>query len=334
MGKNRMWVLMTLVLGGLICTSPAWGEEPLSWKNLSLEATAGWDYNTNPGQQPDNSNSQQFTGGRGSSMVYVQNLRTWYNFNPKGPFDVEARYEYYQTFDTKAQFSQFDVLSHLWTLTPSYLFGSNKAYVAFSFDYTDVDSNKYETFYALQPRLFRRFSEEVGVEVGVNMARDYYWTPLNKNPIIGTSLGKLDRSNRRIGPQLSFFYFIGDKGTLQAQFNYDNVDAVGRNFQGERWHMLLNGLYQVHPRINVNLFIDLGLEPYFHRSIDGSITNGSNTVFSVRNDQMINLGAIISADLYKGLGCNVHYFFTRVSSNFDLYQYHTHVIGFLLSYKK
>jgi hypothetical protein len=332
MGKNRMLVLMTLVLGGLICTSPAWGEEPLAWKNLSLEATAGWDYNTNPGQQPDNPKSQQFPGGRGSSMVYVNNLRTWYNFNPTGPFDVEARYEYYQTFDTRAQFSQFDVLSHVLTLTPSYLFGSNKAYIAISYNYTDVDSSKYETFYALQPRLFRRFSEEVGVEVGMNMARESYWTPLNKDFFVTvgpTNLGKLDRSNRRIGPQLGFFYFIGDKGTLQAQFNYDNVNAVGRNFQGERWHLLLNGLYQIHPRINVNLFIDLGLEPYYHRSIDGS-----PNVFPARNDQMINLGAIISADLYKGLGCNVHYYFTRVNSNFDLYEYHTHVIGFLLSYKK
>ncbi len=318
MGNKRMLVLMTLALGVLTCTGPAWGAEHLSWKNLSLEATSGWDFDSNVAQQPDNPVDAAQVPGQGN-MVYINNLRTWYHFNPKEPFDVEVRYEYYQTFNTRL--SLYDVLANTVTLMPSYLFGSTKAWLAFSYNYTDVDSSKYQTFYALQPRLFHRFSQEVGLELGMNMAREYFWAPL--------TLGDFDRSNRRVGPQLGFYYFIGDKGTLQAQFNYDYVAAVGRNNQGDRWHLLLNALYQVHPKINLNLFIDLGLEPYYHTYVDGS-----GISFPSRDDKMLTLGAVVAFDIYKGLGCNVHYYFTRVDSNVGLYDYHRQIVGFLLSYKR
>lgn len=317
MGNRKLLILVMLLLSVFLVRSQVWGEF-LSPKNLSFEATAGWDFDSNASQQPHSPAAAALVPGRGSA-VYTQNAKLGYSFNPAGPFDLETKYDYYQNFHTRRPLTQFDVLMHTATVRPSYLFGSTKLFLPFIYNFTDVQSDKYATSYLLQPTVFHRFTQDWGLEVGMNLAREYAWAPI--------TVPEYDRSGRKIGSLLGLYYFINQKGFLQARFGYDFFDAVGQNNVGSRFHILFNALYQPHERVKLNAFLDLGLEPYDHRYFDGTAT-----AYPRRNDTILNLGGIVTFNIYKGFDFNVHYYFTRDYSNVTWYDYSRHMVGGLLSY--
>jgi hypothetical protein len=189
-------------------------------------------------------------------------------------------------------------------------------YLPFSYNFTDVQSDKYSTNFDLSPTVFHRYSQEIGIETSLTLARYYAWTPI--------AIPEYDRSGRQIGPVLGFYYFYKPGGYIQARVRYDYFAAGGRNNDGSRVHFLLNGVYPLpaHPRFTLNMFVDLGLEPYDHHYFDGT-----RTWFPRRHDTIFNFGSILTYSIYKTLTINVHYYLTRQASNIPTYDYVRHVVG-------
>jgi hypothetical protein len=283
---------------------------------LYLYATTGWDYNSNPASKPSGTAGALIPGHGGAA--YTQNGKVAARVNPQGPFDVQGTYEYFQTFNMGRPNSLYDSLMHTVTVRPSYLFGSTQFSTPFIFNLTDVQSDKNSNSYVLQPTVFHRFSEAWGLEVAMNLARLYVSTPV--------TIGEFNRSGRAIGGLAGLYYFLGDKGYIQARFGYDNFDAVGGNNDGSKILMMLNAFYQPHPRIKLNPFISLGIEPYNNRYTDGIRTRDA------RNDTILNIGAIATFNIYKWVDFNVHYYFTQDWSNVKVYAYDRHMVGGLLSF--
>jgi hypothetical protein len=284
---------------------------------LYLYGTTGWDYNSNAAQKPSGSDGATIPGRGGAA--YTQNAKLGVRVNPQGPFDIQGMYEYYQVFNVTRPNSLYDSLMHTFTLRPSYLFGSTQISAPFFFNYTDVDSSKYSTSYVLQPTIFRRFTQEWGGEVAMNLSRLYVTAPV--------SINEYNRSGRAIGFLAGlYYYFDSDKGYIQARFGYDNFNAAGSNNDGSKILMMLNALYQPHPRIKLNPFISLGIDPYNNRYFDGITTQ------SPRNDTTLNIGAIATFNVYKWVDFNLHYYYTKDWSNVNLYSYDRHMVGGLLSF--
>jgi len=302
----------------LLTTNNQAASSPFSEENVYLYATTGWDYNSNPAQKPSDAATARRIPGHGGA-VYTQNAKLGYRVNPQGPFDVEAMYDYYQYFNTARPNTIYDSLMHTVTVRPSYLYGSTKFYLPFVFNLTDVQSDKYSNSYLLQPTVFHRYSQEWGFELAMNLAREYVSAPV--------AIGEFNRSNRRIGFLAGAYYFIpDDKGYVQARFGYDRVGAVGRNNVGSKILMMVNMLYQATPRLKLNPFISIGVDPYDFRYNDAVILH------SDREDTTIKIGAILTYNVYKWVDLNVHYYVTRGISNIKLYDYEQHMVGGLLSF--
>jgi len=284
---------------------------------IYLYGTAGWDYNSNPAQKPSGTDGQTIPGHGGAA--YTQNAKVAVRVNPQGPFDVQGTYEYYQIFNMVRPNSLYDSLMHTFTVRPTYLFGSTQLSAPFIFNMTDVDASKYSNSYVLQPTVFHRFTQEWGFELAMNLARLYVSAPV--------SIGEYNRSGRTIGFVSGLYYFFdANKGYIQARVGYDNFNAVGSNNDGSKILLMLNALYQPHPRIKLNPFISLGIEPYNNRYTDGISTHNA------RNDTILNIGAIGTVNIYKWIDFNLHYYYTKEWSNIALYAYNRHMVGGLLSF--
>ena len=309
-------VLMVTLLG----TQVAWGRDWFSDKYLYLYGAAGWDYDSNASQKPFDPVAAATVRGK-DAATYMQNAKIGYRINPDGPWDLETTYEYYQNFHASHPEGLYDTLIHTIGLNPSYLMGSTKFYLPFYFNYTDVASSKYATSYRLTPTVFHRFSEKWGVEGGMNLARDYAVTPL--------TLSQYDRSGRMIGGLLGVYYFIpNDKGYVQTRFSYDYFWGAGssNNNTGSRIHLFANAVFKPRPKIALQGFIDLELQPYVNGYFDGVTTS------SARNDTILNLGAVVTYNITKRVGINGHYYFTRDWSNVSLYSFDRHMVGGLLTF--
>ena len=310
-------VICFLAIVLFLTINPA-SSSAISDENVYLYATTGWDYNSNPGQKPSDAATARRVPGHGGA-VYTQNAKLGFKANPQGPFDVEAMYDYYQYFNTTRPNTLYDSLIHTFTLRPSYLFGSTKFYLPFVFNLTDVQSDKYSNSFLLQPTVFHRYNQEWGFELAMNLLREYVSAPV--------AIGEFNRSARTIGFLGGVYYFLSqDKGYVQARFGYDRVSAVGRNNVGSKILMMVNLLYQATPRLKLNPFISIGVDPYDFRYNDAVILH------NVRDDTTIKIGAIVTYNVYKWVDLNVHYYVTREISNIKLYDYEQHMVGALLSF--
>jgi hypothetical protein len=334
MGKKVLVVCLMM----LALTSGGWaGAAAPAPQNLHLEVWTDFDYDTNTTQQNSLPADVQTTGKQ-ASMVYTQGLKAQYELNPAGPFNLQAKYEYFQNFH--AQASLVDTMLHTWTLTPSYLLGEYrniKVWVPCSFNYTDVGSDKYFTNFALAPNLFHRFSKNMGYGAEVRLGSRYGWLPQ-------TFPQFYDYTSRGIGGSLGYYYFLNNGGYLQARLNYDCVGARGSNNDASRYSLLLSGEYPITSRLNFLLYLDLALQNNDHLFQQGRIVIVNlppgvavilppEPVFPKRRDKNLLLGAIATMKIYRGLQGSLHYYFTRHDSNIPFYNYTSHIFGAQLAYK-
>jgi hypothetical protein len=327
-----------LLIAALSAFSPNLGSgaEP---QKFNLEASADFDYDTNTTQQSNLPADLVTTGQRGS-MVYSQTLKLQYELNPQGPLNLQGKYEFFQNFHARASF--VDTMIHTWTLTPSYLLGSSrniKVWLPFSFNYTDVGSDKYFTFFGLAPNLFHRFSQTMGYGVEVRFGRRYGWLPQVFPQFY-------DYTSRDIGASLGYYYFLANGGYLQARLSYDYVGAQGSNNDASRYSILVSGEYPFTSRLSLLLYLDLAYLDADHSFRQGQlvIINPNlppgtvilvppEPTFPQRRDKNVLFGAIGTVKIYRGLQGSLHYYFTRHDSNLAVYDYTSHIFGAQIAYK-
>ena len=286
---------------------------------LRFNVSVGVDYDSNVTLQPGDPAAAKLVSGAGD-VVYTQTANLEFNPFPLDPFGLLFQYSYYQNFHPRI--STYDMLSHVWGLCPNYSFQNSRVWLPFSFNYTDVQSDKYYTAFLLTPTYLHMVSARVGVEVGARFARKYYWTPV--------FLPEDDRSAHNYGSSLGIYYFIkNQEGFFQARFSYEHDGTAGSNWDSSSYRLLLAALYPVNKWLKLNAFVDLVLQPYEHRWFNGDPL----ATFPKREDRILLTGLQATSEIYKGLEFNVHYFFVRDDCNVALYDYKRHIVGCQLGFR-
>ncbi len=282
---------------------------------------AGYDYDSNVTLQPGGGGATQVSG-KGDQTFY-QSATFEYNFHAQGPISLLTQYSYFQNFHPRI--SSYDLMSHYVAAIPTYSYKDGRFWLPFSFNYVDVQADKYYTGYMVTPTWLHLFNENVGLEVGARYNRKYYWTPVSLQPD--------DRSAQNFGGSLGLYYFFKRQtGFLQARIAYERDFTSGSNWDSNYYRLLLAALYPITDKLKVNAFVDMLYQPYDNHFASfnqfGFLVYGSK-----RSDNVIIPGLQITYEIVKGLEANVHYFFTRDKSNISLYNYSRHIVGAQLAYR-
>lgn len=288
----------------------------------------GVDYDTNVTLQPGGGGAPTQTAGAGD-LVYTQTANMEYNFLAGKPFNILTSYTYYQNFHRRIP--TYDLLSHLVALTPTYNYRSGRFWFPLSYNYADVQSDKYYVGYLLTPTVLHLFSEKVGLEAGARWSRRYYWLQHG-------SLQQDDRSGQNYGGSLGLYYFFKkQKGFLLARGSIEHDGTAGSNWDNTSYRLLLSALYPATDKLKFNVFLDLMLQPfdhvYFNGQTIGNVAGAPLIPQPKRHDQILIVGVQSTYEIVKRLEFNVHYFFTRDQSNVSLYNYSRHIVGCQLGYR-
>ncbi len=286
-------------------------------KPFRATVTTGFDYDSNVTLQPGGAAAAAQVAGQGD-VVFTQTATFEYNFNANKPFSFLTQYSYFQNFHPRL--SNFDLMSHYVGAIPTYNYSSGRVWAPFSFNYVDVQSDKYFTGYLVNPTWLHLLNEHVGVEGTARFNRRYYWFPI--------SIPQDDRSGKDLGGSLGAYYFFRKQtGFLQVRLSYDHDATTGSNWDSDSYRLLLAALYPITEKLKANAFVDLNLQPYDHQFFNG--VGFENKRF----DKILITGLQFTYQLPKGFDFNVHYFFTRDNSNTALYNYSRHIVGCQLGYR-
>jgi tetratricopeptide (TPR) repeat protein len=287
----------------------------------------GFDYDSNVTLQAGGTGAPAQPTGQGD-IVYTQAAMLDYTLFTGQPFTIMAQYGYYQNFHRRIP--TYDMLSHTLNVVPAYNFTNARIYVPFSYNYVDVQSDKYYTGYLVTPALLYLFTENWGIEVAGRFNRKYYWWPIY--------YPQDNRDSKNFGGGVGLYYFFKkQKGfvVLRPSFEYD--DTTGTNWNCATYRLLFSVLYPVTDKFKINAFIDMYLQPYDHTYFSGQTLDNipGNPLLPQpkRYDKMFIGGLQLTYELYKGLEFNIHYFYSRDDSNILLYDYHRHIVGCQIGYR-
>ncbi len=280
--------------------------------------TAGFDYDSNVTLQPGGAGAATQVSGQGD-VVFTQTATLEYNFHAQGPVSLLTQYSYFQNFHPRIP--TFDIMAHYLSAVPTYSYKAGRFWLPFTYNFVDVQSDKYYVGYLVNPNWLHLLSEKFGVEVGARFSRNYYWLP-------HLSIPQDDRSGKDLGGSLGAYYFFKNQtGFLQARISFDHDDTSGSNWVASNYRLLLGALYPITDKLKAAAFVDLDLQPY-----DNHFFNGTEFV-KKRYDKILVTGLTFTYQLPKGFDFNVHYFFTRDNSNTSLYNYSRHIVGCQLGYR-
>jgi tetratricopeptide (TPR) repeat protein len=288
-------------------------------RRFRFNAAAGFDWDSNVTLQPGEPVSAQLVSGQGD-LVYTQLANFEYNFIPQGPWALWGLYSYYQNFHRRL--TKFDMWSNTIGLTPMYTWANSRFWLPFTFNYTDVEADKYYTAFTVTPSYLYLLTPKWAIEGNLRLARRYYWFP--------TTLPEDNRSGKNIAASLAGYYFFkNQQGFLQLRFTYEHDFTSGDNWDNNTYRLTLSALYPLTEKFKVRGFLDLALQPYVHNFFNGNPL----VVNPKREDQLLMLGVEATYAVWKGLEVNAHYYFVRDDSNIAIYDYRRHIIGGQLGWR-
>ena len=285
---------------------------------VKINASAGFDYDTNVTLRPNDEQAAQQISGKGD-LIYSHNAYVEANPLVGKPVELLFQYNYYQNIHRRL--TSYDMMNHVGGVMPVINYKQLRLYAPFSFQYSDLASDKYYTAFDLMPTFLYMITPDIGIEGGMKFTRNYYWTPV--------ALKADNRSGRHLGGSLGGYYFFQNyQGYLQARFSYGYDNTMGTNWDGSTYRLLLAGQVPIYERLKVNSYVMLSWTPY-----DNNWINGTTTAFPKRNDFNFQFRLDLTYKIYKGLEANVHYYYENNDSNINLYWYTKNMFGGFLGYK-
>jgi hypothetical protein len=213
------------------------------------------------------------------------------------------------------------MMSQVAGMTPVVNYQQFRFYMPFNYQYNDLASDKYYTAFNLEPTCLYMATQNIGIEGGMQVTRNYYWIP--------STVEEDNRNGRHYGGILGGYYFFDNyQGFLQARFSYGYDNTVGTNWIGSGYRILLAGQKTVFDRLQVGSYVLLGWTPY-----SKNWSNGTGTPYPARNDFNFQFRIDLTYKIYKGLEANFHYYFENNNSNINLYWYSKSMLGCFLGYK-
>jgi tetratricopeptide (TPR) repeat protein len=296
-------------------------------KPFRASVAASFDFDSNVTLQPGSASAAAQVSGRGD-VVFTQTATLEYTLNAGQPFSLLTQYAYFQNFHPRL--SNFDLMSHYAAIIPTYSYPAGRFWLPLSYNYVDVQSDKYYTGFLANPTWLHLLNEHLGIEVSAKFNRKYYWFPI--------FIPQDNRSAKNVGGSVGAYYFFKQQsGFLQARFGYEHDFAEGTNWDNSGYRLLLAALYPVNKKLKVSAFVDLLYQPYDNRFFNGeTVGNIAGNPFVLndkREDKVLVAGLQVTYNIWKGLDFNVHYFFTRDNSNITLYDYNRHIVGCQLGYR-
>jgi tetratricopeptide (TPR) repeat protein len=293
-------------------------------------ATLGLDWDSNVTVQPGNASAAQLVSGRGD-MVYTYSGTFEYNFFPTKAYGLLAQYYVMQNFHPRL--STFDQWTNILGLVPMYQFTNSKLWFPFSFNYTDLQSDKYYTAFTLAPTYLYMVSPKTGLEVKLRAAKEYYW--------FDESLQNLQfpfpqdrRTDQSYGGSLGVYYFFKEQeGFLQGRLTYQHNFATGSNWDMSSYQMFLMAQYPFTKRFKMSTFLNLLLEPYDNKWFGTTSLFEVPAIHAKRRDTTLMYGVNATYDIYKGLEFKVQYYLIRDYSNISIYDYTRHIVGCQLGFR-
>lgn len=286
-------------------------------KPFRATVAAAFDYDSNVTLQPGGAGTAAQISGQGDA-VFTQTATFEYNFLANKPFSVLTQYSYFQNFHPVI--SSYDVMSHYVGVIPTYSYKSGRIWLPLSYNYVDLQADKYYTGYLVNPTWLHLFSENFGVETAFRFNRKYYW-----NQIFFT---QDDRSAKNFGGSLGAYYFFKQqKGFLQARVSFEHDFATGNNWDCSYYRLFLAALYPFTDKLKGLVFVDLLYQPFDNQFYNGTFLQSN------RLDHVLVTGLTLTYDLPKGFELNFHYFYTRDQSNVGIYSYSRHLVGGQIAYR-
>ncbi len=283
----------------------------------------GLDFDSNVTVQPGDPSSAQLVSGKGD-MTYTYAGAFEYNFFPYTRYGLLAQYAVMQNFHPRL--SKFDVLSNTAGLVPTYQFQNSKLWFPLSYNYTDVENDKYYTAFTLTPTYLYLLTPKVGLEAGMRAAKKYYWWPI--------SIPEDNRTAQNYGGSLGAYYFLkNQEGFLQARISYEHDFTTGSNWDSSSYRLFLMALYPFTSKLKGSTFVDMLLQPFDNRWLGATNPTSPIALHSKRYDKIFIYGVNLTYEFYKGLEFNVHYYYVRDDSNIALYDYVRHIVGCQLGYR-
>jgi tetratricopeptide (TPR) repeat protein len=285
---------------------------------IKINVTTGFDYDFNVTLQPNSEQAAQQVSHKGD-LVYNHNLYLEANPLAGKPVEILLQYTYFQNFHRRLP--QYDMMSHIVGATPIVNYQQWRFFAPFSFQYNDQASDKYYTAFDLRPTALYMVTPNIGIEGGLILTRNYYWSPVNYAPD--------NRNGRHIGGSAGAYYFFNNiDGYLQARFSYGYDSTAGDNWDGSAYRWLIAGQMPIYENLKLNSYVLFSWTPYDHRW-----TNGTADTYPKRDDFNFQFRVDLTYQIYKGFEANFHYYYENNSSNIKLYWYDKSMLGCFLGYK-
>lgn len=279
---------------------------------------ASFDYDSNVSLTPSSTGPANVLPGGGRDAVFTQFGNFEYEFFPTGPYGLMASYNLFMTWHPRL--TLYDVMSHTFGVTPAYRSDKGTLWLPFRFNYTDLDSNKYWTYYSLIPTYLHMITPDIGLEVTLRLIRNYYFwlQPFQQD----------NRSSQNIGGSIGAYYFFkNQQGYLQARASYEYYGASGSNWDSSIYSLFFSALYPVTEKLRINPSLELISQPFDHQWFNGL------TYQAKRRDKIMQIGVQVMYKVYKNIDLNLHYYFIRGDSNTPLYDYDRTITGLMLEYR-
>jgi len=288
-------------------------------RRFRFNAALGFDWDSNVTLQPGEPAAAQLVSGQGD-LVYTQLANFQYNLVPRGPWALWGLYSYYQNFHRRL--TKFDMMSHTVGFMPMYTWPTSRFWIPLTFNYTEVESDKYYTAFTMVPSYLQMIGRKWGIEGNLRLADRNYWFP--------TTFTQDDRTGRNLAVSIAGYYFFKNQaGYVQMRFIYEHFFTDGSNWDSDAFHLSLSTLYPFTNKFRFRGFVDLIFQPYQNPFFDGNPL----TANPKRDDTILVLGVEAGYSIWKGVEFNAHYYYIRDDSNIALYDYRRHIIGGQVAYR-
>jgi hypothetical protein len=323
----RKVLQLLIVIGGILAGMPA-GAVDQGKLPVTFDASTGFafDSNANLSSTKRSVNRYQEDGTVG---MYKQQANVGYNLSLTKELGTLFQYSYYQEFHFRL--SSVDVLSHNFTLTPTWNIRGNSGQIVslFNFNYMDVGSSKYKTAYTVNPTYFQMLTKKLMVEIGWRFERSYYTAPV--------TIPQDNRTAHTYGANFGLYYFIND--ARSALFSLRAVPswnvASGSNFNGASYSYIAGTQFPIIKDLLFQANFTFTHAPYYNTWVNASVPTGQQYLYHYpkRQDYLLEGAIYATYQFYKGFYGQLQFLATRSASNIDFYNYDRFFLGGMVGYR-
>ncbi len=322
-------LVLVLCLAGSIATAAA-DNKTLP---LQLDASAGFGFDSNVPSRPmdDDEDTSLLRFGKGD-FFYEHNLTVGYTLPVTSELSILAQYALNQNFHFRL--TQYDFFSNNISVTPVLrLFNNTGQLTGFlNYNYLDISSDKYRSFYTARPVYYQMLSDLVMLEASVGFERRYYYVQVATPRDIPSS--------KNLNAFLGMYLFLNKNRSayILTRYTFDHNDATGSNWDYNGHRFYLAGFFPIVDKLKGNVYLDIYRmifnNPWFdaHRS-ENPVWLFFNPPYPKRRDTGVTAGAQLNYEFYPRWSAQTNLSYTRNNSNIKWYQYERFLINVLLTFK-